>query len=284
MSSALLLDEPCIVIQPALVRTLGHLADAAVLQQIHYWLARATVEDAGYRWVYKTYEEWSEEVGISAKQVRSALGRLENLGLVVSCQPEAWQRRKWYRIDYESPILTGASAPEVDSIRPDGPVHLPTRANASAHTGACNTEITTEIPTEITPRETPKSEIDLITSGDVEAQSQPAILAEYLAECIESNLGKRPKVTGRWIVTIERMIRIDGRTPDQVRNAITWATSDDFWSCNILSPEALRKHYDRLRMQAARDRQRSAPKGMEGVRDFLATLEDQPLFPNPGKH
>jgi hypothetical protein len=105
MSSGLLLDEPCLVIQPALVRRLGHLSDAAVLQQIHYWIARSRNQRAGYRWVYKTYEEWSSEIGISTKQIRAAIVRLENLGLLISCQPEAYHRRKWYRIDYENPML-----------------------------------------------------------------------------------------------------------------------------------------------------------------------------------
>lgn len=282
MTSALLLDEPCLVIQPALVRTLGHLADAAVLQQIHYWLQRATARHAGERWVYKTYEQWSDEIGITEKQARASITRLEAAGILISCQPEAYHRRKWYRIDYECPILTDRpSAHTGASICPDGRMDLPSRADGSALVGASITEITSEITTEITtekkrPSSTKSNEI-VIVDPDVEARlNECHRLGDLLADLIADNGARRPKVSKAWITTLDRMIRIDERSPDQIENAIRWAMAHTFWSTNILSPDALRRHYERMRLQAMRDQQSAGPRGLSGVRDFLASLEDQP--------
>ena len=92
-------------------------------------------------------------------------------------------------------------------------------------------------------------------------------LANYLADKIEGNGSKRPSVTHDWILTMARLLDIDKRTADQVRGAIDWCQADDFWAGNILSPMALRKQYERLRLQATR-KQRSKT-GVGAVLDYL---------------
>ena len=50
-----------------------------------------------------------------------------------------------------------------------------------------------------------------------------------------------------WAKDIEKAHRIDGRTWEQLRGAITYAQDySDFWGVNIRSGAKLRKHYDRL--------------------------------------
>lgn len=271
MASALLLDEPCLVIQPALVRALGHLSDAAILQQTHYWIQRSSNEIAGHRWVYKTYDEWADEIGISEKQARSAIRRLEALGLLISCQPDAYRRTKWYRIDYDSPILADpSSAQEGASRSPGGQMDPPRRADGSAQEGRCiRTETTAESTQEITTSPTME-----IARRDPEAEqrlSDCQRLADLLADLIEANGAQRPRVSQRWIQTLDRMIRIDGRSSEQIDRAIRWATSHDFWASNVLSPDALRRHFDRMALQARRDAPRA--RGLDGVRDYLAGLD-----------
>lgn len=92
-------------------------------------------------------------------------------------------------------------------------------------------------------------------------------LANYLADKIEGNGSKRPSVTHEWTLTMARLLEIDKRTADQVRGAIDWCQADDFWAGNILSPIALRKQYERLRLQATR-KQRSKT-GVGAVLDYL---------------
>ena len=80
---------------------LGSINQAVVLEQLHYWLERATKEHAGHKWVYKTYSEWGSELGISTKQARVALKSLRDLGLVVSINnPNSpMDQTLWWRTD-----------------------------------------------------------------------------------------------------------------------------------------------------------------------------------------
>ena len=120
----LLHDERSIVLQPEIVRRLGNLADAAVLQQLNYWMPKAKVEHGGRVWVYKTYENWAKEIGITEHQVRRCIERLESLGIVSSCVPRG--RTKHYAINYDHPMLDGASSPDPDVANlPDDAARLP---------------------------------------------------------------------------------------------------------------------------------------------------------------
>lgn len=277
MTATLLLDEACIVLQPSLVRRLGSMHDAALLQQLHYWTPKGSAQHDGYRWVYKTYEEWGDEIGLSTKQVRQAINRLEEAGLVMSCQPEGHNRRKWYRIDYDHPFLAfDGTAQTGDSKCPNGQMQVPSRADGSAQSGASTTnKITTEITTENysqTPS-APSAALEILDPIDAQRWDEARYLANLLADLIAENGSKRPTVSEKWIQTVERMIRIDGRTATQVESAMRWCQNDPFWRANIMSPDKLRKQYDRLRLQATREQHRAGPKGLSGVREFLATLE-----------
>lgn len=75
-------------------------------------------------------------------------------------------------------------------------------------------------------------------------------IADYLADWIERNGSKRPKVTPEWVREIERMHRIDGRDLEAIKAMIDWCQQDSFWRGNILSPKKLRKHYDTMRLRA----------------------------------
>ncbi|WP_321404537.1 helix-turn-helix domain-containing protein [Maridesulfovibrio sp.] len=56
---------------------------------------------------------------------------------------------------------------------------------------------------------------------------------------------KAPKVTDSLLRkgedVIDKLIRLDGFTLDQVRNSLRWAVKDDFWAKNVLSLASLRK-------------------------------------------
>jgi len=94
-------------------------------------------------------------------------------------------------------------------------------------------------------------------------------ICNLLVDCIERNGFKRPTVTKEWLKVIDRMIRIDGRTSEQIQGAILWATQDDFWSMNIRSPQKLREHFDRLRQEAQRKQKKQEPRGFSAIRDYL---------------
>ena len=61
----------------------------------------------------------------------------------------------------------------------------------------------------------------------------------------------------KWAVHIDRMIRLDKRKPEKIKQVILWCQLDDFWQNNILSTEKLRKHFDRLELQMTKKKPES---------------------------
>ena len=108
-------------------------------------------------------------------------------------------------------------------------------------------------------------------SQDKEIPKQYLYLCNLLADLMVSNGVKRPTVSGKWISDIDKLIRIDEKTVEQIEAAIRWSQSDSFWSSNIHSPAALRKQYEKMRLQAQRSK---GSKGVDVVRDYIKNLGD----------
>jgi len=72
-------------------------------------------------------------------------------------------------------------------------------------------------------------------------------LSEFLLEKIISRNPnhKRPNIQ-TWAKDIDLMIRLDKRTPEDIRRVIEWCQVDTFWQSNILSTAKLRKQFDQL--------------------------------------
>lgn len=62
---------------------------------------------------------------------------------------------------------------------------------------------------------------------------------------------KAPNFT-KWADTIRLTIERDKRSVEDLWELFIWANDDEFWSANILSPESLRKQFDKLYAQQAR--------------------------------
>ncbi len=125
---SLLLDERPVVLQPSLVRELG-IAEAAISQQLHYWAQRATHEHDGHWWVAKTYQDWSDEIGITAKVARNACDRLRKAGVLVAIAnpDDPHNRTQWWRLDYAKLPDNGAAPGR--SKCPSGQIEVPQRAD-----------------------------------------------------------------------------------------------------------------------------------------------------------
>ena len=52
-----------------------------------------------------------------------------------------------------------------------------------------------------------------------------------------------------WAIHIDRLIRIDQRTPQEIETIMRWSQKDDFWQNNILSTEKLRKQFIQLNLK-----------------------------------
>ncbi|WP_168198412.1 DUF4373 domain-containing protein [Crassaminicella thermophila] len=83
-------------------------------------------------------------------------------------------------------------------------------------------------------------------------------LANYLKNYILKN-NPKAKVPGlkdmdKWSVHIDRLIRLDGRTEDEIKKVIQWCQKDSFWMTNILSTKKLREKFDTLFLQMNNER------------------------------
>ena len=112
---------------------------------------------------------------------------------------------------------------------------------------------------------TPSSHV----ASDDDGQSKPEKqfpeevhqLSQHLADWVIRNGHRKPTVGKTWLQAIDRLIRIDEYTPDQIRQVIDWSQQDEFWQGNIMSASKLRKQFDQLktRMLQSRNRQPNQP-------------------------
>jgi hypothetical protein len=109
---------------------------------------------------------------------------------------------------------------------------------------------------------------------EFDQDSEPYQLACHLRRRILDNddRARVPKATpqamAKWAAEMDRLIRLDGREPAEIRTVIDWCQNDLFWRANILSPPALRKHFGRLNLAmklpqngAARTAKQEATRG-----------------------
>ncbi|WP_028977234.1 hypothetical protein, partial [Sporolactobacillus terrae] len=84
-------------------------------------------------------------------------------------------------------------------------------------------------------------------------------MANLLLSLIKENnpYYKSPKSLDKWANDMRLMMERDKRTKEQVEYLIRWSQKDDFWSTVILSPNSLRKGFDKM---VARCRQESRQK------------------------
>lgn len=79
------------------------------------------------------------------------------------------------------------------------------------------------------------------------SNSDEVRLSEFLLEKILSrNLNHKKPNLQTWAKEIDLMIRIDKRTPENIRRVIEWCQNDSFWYKNILSTSKLREKFDEL--------------------------------------
>ncbi|MCX5827677.1 MAG: hypothetical protein NTV58_06715 [Deltaproteobacteria bacterium] len=82
-------------------------------------------------------------------------------------------------------------------------------------------------------------------SGSIEIRLSELLLERILSR--NPNF-KKPNLQS-WAKDIDSMIRLDSRTPEDIRQVIRWAHDDSFWQGNILSTSKLRKQFDQLQVK-----------------------------------
>jgi hypothetical protein len=103
--SGLLLDEQFVAVFPSLVKRLGGMNEAAVLQTVHFASRLSEVHHENFVWVELTSTAISRQTGLSSDQVFRALSTLREQGVLIAKTSPKGGRKLIWRIDMD--ILEG---------------------------------------------------------------------------------------------------------------------------------------------------------------------------------
>jgi len=130
--------------------------------------------------------------------------------------------------------------------------------NCNENVQKCNTDIEIDIEKELDIELDLDKEIKQKKEKNISVEknkfsddSDEISISEYLLLKIKNNNEnfKQPNMQS-WATHVDKMIRIDNRSLNDIRLVIDFATSDTFWQGNILSTDKLRKQFDQLMIKA----------------------------------
>ena len=81
------------------------------------------------------------------------------------------------------------------------------------------------------------------------------LIAKWYAEEVKSLSPKNKKLPKNrfqldaWAYEFDKMMRIDKREMEEIKKVAVYALKDKFWQGVVLSPDALRKHFDKIELQ-----------------------------------
>jgi hypothetical protein len=120
---------------------------------------------------------------------------------------------------------------------------------------------------------------------DSKVSDEPSQMAQTLSKRLYANIiirksNYREPNWPQWFTDMDKILRLDKRTPNQLEEVIDWCQQDEFWQDNILSPGKLRKQLDKLEMRMSKDRnwqrsqrlRRPASSGKSAKEKYLESL------------
>ncbi|GMQ61182.1 MULTISPECIES: hypothetical protein [Vallitalea] len=99
-------------------------------------------------------------------------------------------------------------------------------------------------------------------------------LALYLKNSIlgSNPYAKVPSDLNKWAIGFDRLLRLDNRQVEATKEIIAYAHSNNFWQGNILSPEAVRRNYDKLTIQM--NNSKKPKQGNSNFNNMVDTLQN----------
>ena len=95
-----------------------------------------------------------------------------------------------------------------------------------------------------------------------------------MADSVEARGAKRHTITKAWRDAARLLLDKDGHTEADAIAAIDWSANNQFWQSVILTPKALRKHYDQMLIQSRQPQRRTQA-------DLLHDMVQRNTPPNP---
>ena len=133
---------------------------------------------------------------------------------------------------------------------------------SNTNTLQCNALVTNS-NTEIEIEKEIEIEIEKKKENKFDENSTEFQLSLHLYNLVNKNFNIKKPNLQTWATHIDKIIRIDGRSAEEVKRVIDWSQQDDFWKQNIRSTTKLRKHYAQLCMKMNTDKNFQYSKGIE---------------------
>lgn len=108
----------------------------------------------------------------------------------------------------------------------------------------------------------------------------PGSLEITLAEELKAHIlrnnpkARTPENLQAWATEFDRMMRIDGRSYQDIKAVMNFSQRDTFWQANILSAKKLREKFDQLFMQSRRRAGGEEPQAWENIRSWYEEEEN----------
>jgi hypothetical protein len=239
-----------------------------ILSDIIYWYRKTEIRDekTGKLLYYKrkfkadklqrSYSSYAEQFGVSKRQAKGAIKRLEKLGLItiefrnITTKDGLNINNLLFLEPIPSKVIDITHQCNTYDIQMSYALH----SNVIPIASECktNTEITTEITTKNTTKEAPRF------SSESEVYQLTKHLFETIKKCnnvIEKKYSSyTPKqlenLLQRWCDHIDKLIRLDNADPDDIRKVIDWVATDDFWDTVLESAKGFRKNYAKIYAKA----------------------------------
>ena len=201
------------------------------------------LEKGLFRMTVRTVES---DLGITFGKARSLIKKFEKLG-IIKCIEVSKSKKQASVYAYTTVYFDENNNTVQNTVR-----NTDNASNSNDYSNTNNTVQNTVRNTskkENIKRELKNKYID--TSTEVK-------ISEYLYKLILKNnsKAKKPNIQ-KWADVINKLMRIDGRSKEDIKLVIDYSQSNDFWMGVILSPTNLRKHFDKLYLQA----NKKAPAG-----------------------
>lgn len=221
----------------AIARLCG-LEAAVIFNHIFHWIKfnkknRNNFHE-GTTWFYETIENLSKHLSyLTEKQIRYAIQKLlaEKILIKSNFNKNKFDHTPWYALSdklsknlFEAPNLARRSANSGASIYNDS-----------------------DIETDIESSSAPPN----VGSKDFSFSSEAQEAAEYLLATIRKhNPGHKAPNMKIWLRDMDRLIRIDKRSPKEIKEIIDWLGTDLFWLGNVKDPGKLREKFDQLKLKS----------------------------------
>ena len=255
--SALLMSERFVAVFPSLVKALGGLPEATITQEIHYQIQVGGRNHEGQVWVPATVQNLADAIGISKDAVTRSCRHLRDIGVLVTANPEAFQRRTWWRINYDVLLHLAKSQNASSEIASSQVAKSPNPKSGIA--SSSTTKETKKVDKEIAPSDE-NDDVKFIPTKENAGNS--GMLVKLFIDKFLVLYYQTPdqQLIGRVGRDAKRMLG-QGRTFEELKPAVLL--------CAELGHGNLPSAYTQL---LAKGRKKE-PKGFNGIREFLQDSE-----------